>query len=461
MTLATTVEDHEEANELIIRPQEGPQTAFCSSSADVVFYGGAAGGGKSYAILLEPTRHIDVPGFRAVIFRRTFPMITSAGGLWDTSCEIYQQIGLKPKYSTLEWENPDCDARIEFAHMQHAKNVYDWQGSQIALICFDELVHFEEGMFWYMLSRNRSTCGVRPYVRASLNPDPDTWVKRFISWWLDEKTGYPIPERDGVVRWFARERGEVYWADTKEELVAKGYKPKSFTFIAANINDNQALVSKDPDYIGNLMALPTHERARLLGGNWNARATAGSFFRREWFEVVDAAPAEFDDEVRYWDRAATEVSETSPDPDWTAGVHMRKCGGVYYVMDVRRGRLSPRKVEQMIVRTASQQPDCRIVLEEDGGQAGKMEAQYLVASLAGYDVRTKRPTKAKEIRAAPFSAQCQAGNVKVVRAPWNDDWFDELEGFPSKDVHDDQVDGSSGAFNELCETEMNTPRARY
>lgn len=456
MTLATS-----EAPVISIAPQEGPQFLFLSSTADIVFYGGAAGGGKSYALLLEASRNIEVPGYRAVIFRRTCPQITSAGGLWDTSLEIYSQIGLEPKHSTMEWKNPGADARIEFAHMQHAKNVYDWQGSQIAFIAFDELPHFEEAMFWYMLSRNRSTCGVVPYIRATMNPDPDTWVRKFIEWWIDEATGYPIPERDGIVRWFARDKGQIYWADTKEELKTKGHDPKSFTFIAANITDNPALLSKDPGYLSSLKALPTHERARLLGGNWNARAIAGSFFKREWFEVIDCAPAEMDQECRYWDRAATEVSENSPDPDWSVGVKMKKFRGVYYIMDVRRGRLSPRKVEGMIVRTASQEPECTQVLEEDGGQAGKMEVQYLTAQLAGYPVDTRRVTRAKEIRATPFSSQCQAGNVKVIRAPWNEEFFSELEGFPSKDTHDDQVDAASGAFNYLCESDMNRPRARY
>jgi hypothetical protein len=75
--------------------------------------------------------------------------------------------------------------------------VYDWQGAQIPLICFDELTHFRAHQFFYMVSRNRSTCGVRPYIRATCNPDADSWVANFLAWWIDPETGFPIPERAG------------------------------------------------------------------------------------------------------------------------------------------------------------------------------------------------------------------------------------------------------------------------
>ncbi|HEX7001093.1 MAG TPA: terminase family protein, partial [Trueperaceae bacterium] len=147
------------ADAITIRPQPGPQEAFLASSADIVVYGGAAGGGKSYALLLEPLRHITtVPGFGAVIFRRTSVQVRNEGGLWDESEAIYGPAGLKPRESVLEWEHTPTGNTVKFAHLEHEKNVLDWQGAQIALIGFDELTHFEAKQFWYMLSRNRSTC---------------------------------------------------------------------------------------------------------------------------------------------------------------------------------------------------------------------------------------------------------------------------------------------------------------
>ena len=82
--------------------------------------------------------------------------------------------------------------------------VYGWQGAQITLICFDELTHFSAHQFFYMVSRNRSTCGVRPYIRATCNPDADSWVADFLTWWIDPESGLPIPERAGVLRYFVR-----------------------------------------------------------------------------------------------------------------------------------------------------------------------------------------------------------------------------------------------------------------
>ena len=104
---------------VIIAPQLGPQTLFFSSPADIIIYGGAAGGGKSFAELLEALRFIHVAGFTCVIFRRTFAQVMAPGGLWDTANEIYRPAGLVPRQSDLEWIDPVSGGRIKFAHMQH------------------------------------------------------------------------------------------------------------------------------------------------------------------------------------------------------------------------------------------------------------------------------------------------------------------------------------------------------
>jgi hypothetical protein len=184
----------------LTRPQSGPQTAFLASPADIVVYGGAAGGGKSFGLLLEPLRHAQKPDFRAVVFRRTSPQITAGGGLWDTAAKVYPRLGADPNRSALKYRFPS-GAEVAFRHLQHEETKHDYDGSQLALIGFDELTHFTATQFFYLLSRNRSTAGVRPYVRATCNPDAGSWVKPFIQWWIDPLTGYPIPERVGVLRW--------------------------------------------------------------------------------------------------------------------------------------------------------------------------------------------------------------------------------------------------------------------
>ena len=244
----------------ILKPQHGPQEIFLGTSADIAIYGGAAGGGKTYALLLEGLRHISNPGFGAVIFRRQSIQITQEGGLWDSSFEAYAGIkGALPKTSPRRHWRFKSGARINFAHIDGDKDLEKWQGSQIAMIGYDELTHFTKRQFFYMLSRNRSSCGVKPYIRATCNPDADSWVAEFISWWIDPNTGYPIAERSGKVRYMVRSNEILLWADTKNELVARGIDEndiKSVTFIASTIEDNRILLQNDPGYLANLKALP-------------------------------------------------------------------------------------------------------------------------------------------------------------------------------------------------------------
>jgi predicted phage terminase large subunit-like protein len=198
------------------------------------------------------------------------------------------------------------------------------------------------------------------------------------------------------------------------------------------------------------------ERDKRVMGSY---ATAGQFqqrpapreggmFKRAWFEIVPAAPAG-GRSVRVWDLALTQAKQGS-DPDYTAGLRMKKVGGVYYVEHVIRDRLSPDGVERLIQNTASQ--DGREVAQRLPAEVatGGAWPQRIVKLLAGYDARIERElTKGKkDWRATPVSAQAEAGNVKLVKGAWNDAFLDEVCVFPAG-AHDDQVDVLSGAFNAL------------
>jgi hypothetical protein len=243
---------------------------------------------NSWSLLMEPLRHAGNPGFSAVLFRRTYPELTAPGGLWPESFRLYPYLNATPNESKLTWWFPS-GARVQFSHMQHEKNVLGWLGSQIPLVAFDQLETFTEHQFWYMLSRNRSVCGVRPYVRATANPRPG-WLADLLAWWIDPASGYPRPERAGVLRWFVRREDVMFWAGTPEELVFRhpGSQPKSLTFIPAKLTDNPILMSADPDYAANLAALPRVERERLEKGNWLIGDLDGEFppeyFARIYFD---------------------------------------------------------------------------------------------------------------------------------------------------------------------------------
>lgn len=435
-----------------IEAQPGPQRAFLSSPADIAIYGGAAGGGKSWAVLLEPLRHVGNPQFNAVFFRRTTVQIRNPGGLWDESMKLYPVANGSPVSHVLEWRWPS-GAKVKFAHLEHDSTVLEWQGAQVPLLIFDELTHFTRQQFFYLLSRNRSMCGVKPYVRATCNPDADSWVAELIAWWIDADTGLPIKERAGKLRWFVRVNDALVWADSKAELVERYGQtalPKSLTFIPARLEDNQALMRADPGYKANLQALSRVERERLSEGNWKIRPAAGLYFRRQDVRIIDAVPSGLVKIVRRWDLAATEPSEENPDPDYSVGVKMAKTTeGRFIVLDIARDRRRSHEIRSLVKRVAS--VDLTVVdigISQDPGQAGKEQAESYVRELAGYTVKVFRETGDKVTRADPFAAQWQAGNVDLLRGAWNEDFIAEMEAFPSR-AHDDQVDAASGAFSML------------
>lgn len=441
-------------NQKIIRPQAGQQEKFLSSQADICVYGGAAGSGKSWALCLECLRHINNPKFGAALFRRTSKQVRSEGGLWDRSCDIFPYAGGQPRESILQWRFPS-GAKISFAHLEHEKDKFNWDGSEIALIGFDELIHFTKGQFFYMLSRNRSTCGITPYIRATTNPDSESCVAEFIAWWIGED-GYPIPERSGVLRWFYRIENTIHWFSTKEEAIEKNHElakqadPKSVTFIAASVHDNPALLKADPSYLANLQALPKVERERLLKGNWKIHSEGGNIFNRAWFKFVDELPTDKFLTVRYWDKAG--VADDSACE--TVGVKMSKNKeGQFFVEDVIHGRWSSFQREKMIRETAKKDgKKVEVYFEQEPGSAGLDSAAMTIRNLAGYTVKADRVTGDKLERAMPLSAQVEAGNVFLLKASWNRVYMDQMHGFPNLKLKD-MVDASSGAFNVLAERE--------
>ena len=398
--------------------------------------------------------------------------ISNPGGLWDESIKLYPHLQGEPKSTPrFEWTFPNR-SKVRFAHLEYDKNKLDWQGAQVPLVCFDELTHFEASQFWYLLSRNRSTCGVRPYVRCTTNPDADSWVAKLIAWWINQETGYAIPERSGVIRWFVRIGDKIIWADSEEELAEykddKGepIPAKSLTFIRSSLDDNKKLIEADPGYRANLMALGTVERERLLNGNWKIRPAAGMYFKREW--VGDPIPVaevpRLIKVVRGWDLAATEETETN-DPDWTCGTKLGIAANkTIYVLDHKYKRYSPGNVRRLMKQTAKEDGrDVKIAIPQDPGQAGKAQTLDIAKDLMGYKFRFKVASGDKIVRFSPFSNQCQAGNVKIVKGDWNERWLSELENFPpqTKSGHDDDADSTSEAFDELLKKSVFTVIGKY
>lgn len=392
------------------------------------------------------------------------------GGMWDEAARVYPMVGAKANQNDLDWTFPG-GARVSFRHLQYETTKQIYQGAQIVLLAFDQLEHFTESQFMYMLSRNRSTSGIRPYVRATCNPDAGSWLRRFVDWWI-APDGYADMDKAGVLRWFTRDGDKVIWAD-RPDAFGTGITPKSVTYIPASVYDNKILMQADPGYLANLQALNLLDRERLLGdprrgGNWNILPAAGKVFNRSWFEIVEAAPAG-GAECRFWDMAATVKENAGDDPDYTASVHMRRVDGVYYIIDVTEERLGPAAVDRAMLNTSKQDAGTArkngaryaVRWEIEPGSAGIRENRRMVRMLAGLDARGRKAAGEKLVRAKPLAAQAEAGNVKIVAGPWVESFLTHMHNQPDW-PHDDVMDAASGAFAELAgDMQMQTSNVNF
>lgn len=427
------------------RPNQGPQTAFLSSSAREALYGGAAGGGKTDALVIGALRHIGHPNYNAIIFRRTFPELE--GQVIPKSQEWYPHCGGRYNGVQHVWTFPS-GSRIHFGHLQHDDDVHRYQGWEFQYIGFDELTTFTEYQYRYLLSRLRSAHGLPLRVRAGSNPGGEghEWVFKRWGPWLDRKHAVRADDREVL---------HYRNADAGEEWCERCPKTMSRVFIGSRLRDNPYLAGTEYEQV--LDGLDPLTRAQLRDGDWLARAARGVLFKRGWFDVVDAVPWDVR-RVRCWDRAATDEpinvrvhgKKANSDPDYTVGVKLAKsAAGIWYVEDVQRFRAKPSEVKARILSTASQDGrGCDIALWQDPGQAGKFEVDTYVSELAGYPVSIWLQSKDKVTYAKPVSAQAEVRNIRLVRGAWNDEFLAEHEEFP-EGGHDDQVDAMSGAFLHL------------
>lgn len=463
-----------EPNKRIIRigPQSGFQVKVLSCPADIAVVGGGAGPGKTWALMMDAARHHKREGWRALVLRRTAPEITNPGAMWDESFKIYPKMGGKPTDLTWRWGK---GTSIRFGHCQYDKDRFGYDGAQAAFVGFDQVEHFTSTIFWHLWSRMRSTCGVRPYVRATANPVPEDdavggWVHKLIQWWINPDTGLIIPERDGVIRWFYREEksDDLVWASSKEELLQQmpWINPAdaiSFTFIEGKLSENVILKEVDPGYEAKLRALPKIERERLMNHNWNARPMSGSVFNRAWFRLVDVAPIDTN-WVRYYDKAGTSRDE-NPLACYSVGVKMGYSPTTkrYYVGHVWRDQVAEIERERMIRQLAEMDTSMvTIYVEQEPGSGGKESARNtIISTLAGFACFADKVKGDKYVRAKPYIGMVQAMNVSLVKGEWNEAYLSELHNYvPNGSGYMDQVDASSGAFNKLTggkQLELLTP----
>lgn len=241
---------------VIFKPNEGPQEDFLAAGETDVLYGGAAGGGKSYAMIIDPLRFAHRAAHRALIIRRSMPELRE---LIDKSRELYPKAFPGCKYREVEklWTFPS-GAKIEFGFLERDSDVYRYQGQAYSWIGFDEITHLATEFSWnYLASRLRTTDeSITPYMRCTANPGGAGahWVKkRYIQ---------PAPPNTSF----------------------KGEDGLTRKFIPARLDDNPYL-SKDGRYEQMLKSLPPTQRKQLLEGDWNV-AEGAAFTEFDMFKHV-------------------------------------------------------------------------------------------------------------------------------------------------------------------------------
>jgi predicted phage terminase large subunit-like protein len=433
-------------------------------------YGGRAFGGKTWALAYEAARYATVPGYAGIIFRRDTTQLVGGGSIWEETKKLYPHLGGTSRESpALDWRFP-ASAMIELRHLQYEHTVYHHQGKQYDFIGFDELTHFTAKQFWYMYSRLRSSArGIPKRMRGTLNPDPDSFVRELVDWWIS-KDGFAIEARSGIIRWVARLDERLVWGHSADEvwqhdpdrIRRRGEpmrddddarpEPTSFTFISAKASDNKIGLANDPGYLGRLAMLPGAERKRLAEGDWNAKDSAGDYFNRETFPIVDDMPAPINvlRRCRFWDKAATRPHEDNPDPDWTVGARVSELdNGEFLIEDRIARREGPAEVLKLIRATAELDGrQCIVGLWRDPGQSGVVDADVTLRELRGWPVEVIPATKNKEAYAKAWAPIAARRRVKVLRREYLPTMFGVLEAFPVG-KHDDDVDALSGCFQVL------------
>ncbi len=382
------------------------------------FYGGAAGGGKSEGLLIGAAQYAEVPGYAALILRKTLADLAQPGAIMDRAKDWWYGTPAKWIDDTKTWRFPS-NATITFGYLEHEEDWRRYMGAEYQFIAFDELTQHNEKSYVNVGSRLRKVRSLKVPLRRRSASNP----------------GGPGHE----------------WVRTR--FIDPG-SPNRF-FVPAGLQDNPSL---DRDaYRRTLQGLDPVTMAQLLYGNWDIAGT-GAIFDRSHFKIEQVEPLEFERLVRYWDTAMTGPTEDKK-ADWTVGVLAGiDTTGYVWIVDVVRFQAAPAGVQDAILATAHQDGyQVEIFIEQEPGGSGKMMIDhYITKVLTHYDAKGIRTTGKKEVRAAPYANQVSASRVKLLQGPWILSFLQEHEAFPYGS-HDDQVDAASGAVVELISGETMKP----
>lgn len=409
-----------------IDPTPKQTAALLMNSVREMLYGGAAGGGKSVFLLAAALQYVDVPGYSAALFRRTFsdlmlphaliPMSHEWLDPWESKGEVHWADKEK------RWTFLESGATLSFGYLENKGDEYRYQGAEFQFVGMDECTHIIPASYTYLFSRLRRLKGsnIPIRMRATANPGGtygDYYYQRFF----------------------------VEIADRNKDKLRR-------IFLPAGLNDNPHLDAEE--YRETLSELDPITREQLENGNWEIRPK-GDLFDKSWISRIPfyGIPAGIK-WVRFWDLASIDPrykkkNRSNRDPDWTIGFKLGMYQGCYYIADIVKEQRAPGDIEKLVAATAEADGhSCAIRMEEEGGASGKANTdRYAREILCGYDFEGVKPVVSKIERARPVAAACQVGSVFIIDRCRNQlDFFAQLESFPNG-VNDDIIDGFSGSFS--------------
>ena len=388
------------------------QTEFLASPAFEAFFGGAAGPGKSSALLMGSLRFLEEPSYRALLLRRTFPELQRS--LIDRSRLWFTRAGGTYREDKHVWTFPS-GAMVEFGHLEYAHSVHAYQSAEYQYIGFDELTSFLKSQYVYMLSRARSSAGIPVRIRSASNPGGvgHDWVMKRWAPWLD-KTAVKQARAGEVLHYVNAGDGE-HWCekDTPGAL--------SRVFIPGRVTDNPHLIKNDPGYIDRLNGLDRVTRAQLLDGDWQARIE-GALWNHELIEkhritdddyakirpirlVVAVDPS--GSAKRTADIAGISVDAIGECPCGSPGVQPHG-----FVLKDLSGRYSPRDMGERAISAYHHHRADRLVAEDNFGGKIIEDLVQLIDDRVAY--KAVHASRGKIIRAEPIAALYEQGRIHHV-----------------------------------------------
>lgn len=410
------------------------QARLLTSTEDEVLYGGSVRGGKTEGLLMAACQFKQQEDSHTLIVRRNRASLTNAGAIISRSHTYLASTDAKWNGSTFKWTFPS-KSTITFGYLDDQKAVEQYLSAAYTDIFFEEITDIPKQLFAQLVSRASKRIGNPLPLRvfATCNPPADAsgdWIREHWIRFLDA---------DGVAK-----------SDIFDVVDDESGMTTTRRFIRAGLDDNPH--EDKVAYLRRLQSVDRLTRARMLG-SWT-QAREGKMLLAEDLQLTDTPQyGQYVTRCRFWDLAATRPTSKNPDPDYTVGVLMSidTEHGSFCVEDVVYMRDSPAAVKRLILDTARRDGvDTLVRWWRDPAQAGKAQSHDLAVMMTSFDAGGVLARNNKTTNFSPFAAAAGNGLVSVLQADWTDKYTGSLLSFPTRGVHDDDVDATSGAYGVLA-----------